>query len=173
MEGNLLAEFASRPTDISEVSYSPDGARLLTADAEGVVQLWDAGGRELATLRGYTGTLQSIAFSPDGQRILTLGETEPARLWDAEGQLIAGLDEKALHTASALFSADGNRIVTAHCRTANSDGLCTAGYASLWDANGRHLGHLCRGRRRQLGCVRPRRQPYCYCRMRRCGRQSL
>jgi WD40 repeat protein len=144
-QGNLLVEFGNRPVDISAISYSPDGSRLLTADDKGVVQLWDASGHEITTLPGYTGTLRSVAFSPDGQRILTLGETQPARLWDAAGKLIAVLDEKAARTHSALFSADSDRIVTAHCRTAIADGTCTAGYASLWDANGRPLATFAEG----------------------------
>lgn len=138
-EGNLLAEFANRPTDISVVTFSPDGASLLTADAEGVVQLWDADDlTEIATLPEYTGYLRAAFFSPDGQHILTLGETEPARLWDAAGRLLAVLDEEAQRTNSALFSADGSHIVTTHCRTA-ADGVCTVGYAQLWNADGQPI----------------------------------
>lgn len=136
-EGNLLAEFAAHDADLSLVVFSPDGKRLLTADDKGIVQLWDADGfTEIVALPGYTGALRSALFSPDGQHILTVGETEPARLWGVDGQLRAVLDEEAQRTASALFSADGARILTAHCRTADAEGVCTAGYARLWDADG-------------------------------------
>ena len=41
-------------------------------------------GRELAALKGHTGTVTSVAFSPDGARILTGSLDNTARLWDAK-----------------------------------------------------------------------------------------
>jgi WD40 repeat protein len=145
-DGALLAEFASRPTDLSLAVVSPDGERILTADDQGSVQLWAAGDlREIAALPGYTGTLSTAAFSPDSQRILTVGEREPARLWDAQGQLVAALDAATERTYSAVFSLDGQRIASSHCTSLGDNQTCAAGYARLWDADGRPLSQFAQG----------------------------
>jgi WD40 repeat protein len=145
-QGNLLAEFANRNTDLSLIVFSPDGEQLLTADDTGVVQLWDAGQlHETAVLTGYSGTLRSAVFSPDGQRILTVGETEPARLWSADGELRTVLDEETQRTNSATFSPDGTQLLTAHCHTLHESGFCSAGYARLWDAGGQPVATFAEG----------------------------
>src|SRR5262249_58649790 len=47
-----------------DVVFSPDGARIATASADGTVKIWNAeSGRELLTLKGHTGAIQAVAFS--------------------------------------------------------------------------------------------------------------
>ena len=62
---------------------APDGRRILTASDDDTARLWDADGKELATLRGHTGSVLSAVFAPDGRRILTASADQTARLWEA------------------------------------------------------------------------------------------
>ncbi len=144
--GALLAEFGQRPNDIVLASVSPAGEQILTADAKGVVQLWDATElREITTLPGYSSTLTSAIFSSDGKRILTVGEQKPTRLWSATGQLLTTLDTEGLDISNALFSPDGTRIASSHCATPGGSESCSTGYVRLWDIDGNLVTEFARG----------------------------
>ena len=130
-------------TRVSNVSFSPDGMRIITVGAE--VYVWDsATGQPIMAMKG--GAVQSASFSPDGTRIVTasvkrlsLGDTS-ARIWDAGGAGRVhrrdwddggGVQEElvALHgheapVAMAVFSPDGTRIVT----------VSADGTGRVWDA---------------------------------------
>jgi WD40 repeat protein len=131
---------------VSSVAFSPDGKRIVTAEAgqvrnpaemkeakvsgpqdlwkPGKVIVWDAEtGQVQRTLQGPAG-LSCVAFSPDGNRI-ALGGTQAVKVWDAEtGQEIFSCHTNALFVISVAFSADGKRIVTG-----GSNGL-----VQVWDA---------------------------------------
>ncbi len=123
--GQLLA-LRGHTGGVRSAGWGPDGAKVVTANRDGPVRVWDARtGAELLTLRGHTGTVFSASFSPDGGRIVTGGEDNTARVWDAW----TGVEVLTLkHTGSvtsASFDADGARIVTASS---------TGGTARVWDA---------------------------------------
>jgi hypothetical protein len=106
------------------VTFSPDGARILTASADKTAKLWDAVSGKLIASFEHQDEVFQAAFSPDGVRILTTSADKTAKLWDAiSGKLIAGF----VHQASVYhgaFSPDGVRILTA-----SADNT-----AKLWDA---------------------------------------
>ncbi len=102
------------------VSFSPDGARIVTLGSsvespENTARLWDARtGGKVAELDAHKDAIWSAVFSPDGRRVLTSSQDQTAWLWNAEdGAKIAVLDEiRAPLSSSASFSSDGSRIVT-------------------------------------------------------------
>lgn len=100
---------------VNWAEFSPDGARMVTADKDGYMRVWraDGSGRHttLATdLRGVT----ALAFAPDSRRILTAQSDGRVRVWDADRVgPPTSLDGHTQRVNTAHFSADGTRVVTA------------------------------------------------------------
>lgn len=67
------------------LAFSPKGDLLVSADAKGVLGLWDVQrGYERRLFTTETDWIWSIAFSPDGKYLVSAHDEEKARLWDVE-----------------------------------------------------------------------------------------
>jgi WD40 repeat protein len=85
---------------VDAVAFQPSGGRLATGGHDGVLRLWDSGGRPERTIAAHVppAAIHAVAWDVPGKRIVTAGSDHTAKLWDADtGQLIrtfAGFDEK-------------------------------------------------------------------------------
>ena len=124
--GTALLDLKGHSGEVSSLSFSPDGTRIVTSSWDGTEKVWDARtGTALLDLKGHTDLVSSVSFSPDGTRIVTGSWDKTAKVWDAR----TGTDlfELKGHTSvvrSVSFSLDGTRIVT------GSDDRT----AKVWDA---------------------------------------
>lgn len=120
---------------MNAVAFSPDGTRLVAANQNNTVKVYDSTtGKELLTLSGHgcclhyawLGGVVDANYSPDGTRIVTAGAGDnTARVWDAvTGKQLHLLKGTGRGINSAQFSPDGKHIVTA-----GRDGT-----AIIWDA---------------------------------------
>jgi WD40 repeat protein/DNA-binding winged helix-turn-helix (wHTH) protein len=67
--GREIATFSGSGTPMSDVQFSPDGKRLITADEAGIIRIWDsATGLELLSFESVTGE-NNLAISPDGKTL--------------------------------------------------------------------------------------------------------
>ena len=119
-----------------DVSWSPDGRRLVTSSEDRTARVWDAGtGAELLELRGHDDGVLAAAWSPDGGGIATCSRDRTVRVWDAR----SGSERVSLAQASrpraVAWSPDGRALVA---------GL-EDGSASIWDVRGACLLHQLRG----------------------------
>jgi WD40 repeat protein len=95
------------------VHFSPDGARVLTTNADHSAKLWDAASGKLLTSLAHQDEVFQAEFSSDGARILTASRDKTAKLWDAAlGKLIASFEHPD-GLNQVAFSPDGARILTA------------------------------------------------------------
>ena len=111
---------------VGEVSFSPDGARLVTAGLDGTARIWDvASGAPSSPPFYHGGSVVRARFTPDGYRVLTVGSDSTARLWnvtDVGGSAVDIEVPGGIH--HAVFDRRGRRIATA-----GEDGT-----ARVWDA---------------------------------------
>jgi WD40 repeat protein len=95
-------------------SYSPDGARILTA-GDSRWRVWDAASG--APLAEFSGHREGCArYSPDGTRIVMRSADDPntVRIWDARtGVPLAELSGHTGPVEGGVYSPDGRQIVTA------------------------------------------------------------
>ncbi len=119
------------------LSFSPDGAYLLSAADDHTARLWDARtGQPLRVFQGHTHQVWHAKFNPQQDRILTASLDRTARLWDPSSDqelLILQGHEGELYFAD--WSPDGSKIVTASADKT----------LRLWDAQSGRLLHLLRG----------------------------
>ncbi|WP_254174954.1 WD40 repeat domain-containing protein [Planktothrix pseudagardhii] len=51
------------------------------------MKLWTLEGKELTTLRGYSGAIRGLTYSPDGRFVASVGEDGNLILWNVESVL--------------------------------------------------------------------------------------
>jgi WD40 repeat protein len=100
---------------VNSVNYSPDGAWIVSAGADGTLRIWDAvRGNLLRVLRGHTHYVQAACFSPDGSRIASAGRDQTVRVWDVasgENRLTLRGHTKN-HVYCVCYSPDGSRLAS-------------------------------------------------------------
>lgn len=133
---------------VTDMRFSPDSKLLAVAEENGVIQLWNIAGEQIAKINGYKDIADKLPrgkfeeftlyFSSDSKLIAALrkvhlgfSETEEVRivrLWNWSGQKLAEIKEKGID--SVAISPSGKQIATF--------GLGV----QLWDLSGGKIAEL-------------------------------
>ncbi|HEY0754102.1 MAG TPA: HEAT repeat domain-containing protein [Ktedonobacteraceae bacterium] len=112
-----LVRTLSQPTAAVEVvRWSPDGAYIAAASADGKAYVWEAtSGLLVEIYTGHQASLTGLAWSPDSKHLVTSSSDAAVQVWEATtGQLVtryAGHQGEGAVLAVA-WSPDGTRIAT-------------------------------------------------------------
>jgi WD40 repeat protein len=118
--GKELGRLEGHAIHMIDAAVSADGTRVATADAAGLVRVWDAGTlRPLGEPAGHTAPVEHAEFSPDGKRLLTFAYDRTVRVWDAasgkELRAFAGVPwavgERLGEPQRPAFTPDGLGVV--------------------------------------------------------------
>ena len=106
---------------LTHVEFSPDGVRLATLGANGVLRLWNPGSGRLVFMCGDTGgSAAAFTFSPDGSRIAAIVDSsrnhhEVPVYATSDGRHISTVTTPialSSHESQVAFSPDGGRLAT-------------------------------------------------------------
>ena len=79
----LVANLRGHKDGVMEVTWSPDGKRLVSVSDDKTIRVWSAANWSLeGELRGHTLGVLCADFSPDGTRLLTGSRDYTVRLWN-------------------------------------------------------------------------------------------
>jgi WD40 repeat protein len=105
---------SGRHHETNAVAWSPDAARLATADNHGNIQLWDpTTGEAITTLRAHVDSVNAAAWSPDGTCLATAGRDRKVLIWDPMSERpMLSLTGHTDNVNGIAWSPDGNRLAT-------------------------------------------------------------
>src|SRR5207245_363283 len=68
---------------VHTITFSPDGARILTGAADRTMRLWDStSGKEVHKFDAHAGYVRGARFTPDGKTLVSVGYDHVNRVWD-------------------------------------------------------------------------------------------
>jgi WD40 repeat protein len=125
-------------TDISRLSFHPNGSLLVSGSCDNLMKLWDLVADELRfQVAAVTESLVVPAFSPDG-RSIAVGTSEGAILYDLLGLDVmasAGLqDDPVRDFVFAVGAGGGKRELATTTLKDTEGGLALEGKLSFWTA---------------------------------------
>src|SRR5258706_14842172 len=109
-------EWTGHTACVLSVSYSPNGARVVTGSDDHTIRIWDAESGAVVgePLTGHTNLVSSVAYSPDGRHIISGSSDRTIRIWDAKTGAAVGnpLEGHTKSVTSVAYSPDGRHIIS-------------------------------------------------------------
>ena len=122
----------SAPSGLHCLAVWPDGSKVATCGANGLVNIWNTWDLEKPDLqrdhflRGHTGPVRAIAIHPGKHVVATGGDDGEVRLWTADGHQLAPPLRTGGPIGALAFLEGGKQLLS---------GALVAGEATLWDVS--------------------------------------
>ena len=100
-------------SSVWDVAVSPDGRTVAAATLAGTVQLMDVRTKEIHTLRGHQGMVQTVDFSPDGAWLASTAGRGEMRLWNLVEGSSRGLVGHEDFISQVMFSPSSGALASA------------------------------------------------------------
>jgi WD40 repeat protein/tRNA A-37 threonylcarbamoyl transferase component Bud32 len=123
------ATLSGHADSVLTVALSPDGSRLASGSADGLIKVWDRHSRrEVFTLGGHTAAVTVVAFSSDGNHLASGSADGNVRIWDvARGENVLTWQAHTAGVTGLAFDPGGKRLASA------GRGEPGPGELKLWD----------------------------------------
>ena len=81
--GDRFFTYTGHTQAVLTLAWSPDGTRIASGDAGGIVRVWDPARRDThRPYSGYAAEVNAVAWSPDGKYIASGGSDGAVQVWD-------------------------------------------------------------------------------------------
>lgn len=99
---------------VFSVTYSPDGTKLLSGDADGVVKVWDVeSGKILHSIQAAHDSIKQVRFRPNGKQFATADRRGDIKTWDvATGSPVKSFNGHSFAVYALNYSPDGKIIAS-------------------------------------------------------------
>ncbi len=122
-------ELWQAPTDSYDLSFSPNGGRMVVSGSMGMLDVLDTStGKRLSRTFGGTLNIESLLFNRDGTRLATASKDGMVKIWAFSEDALSPLLTLSGHkdkVASLAFSPDGGQLA--------SGGGALDGTIRIWD----------------------------------------
>lgn len=125
-EGTALMVIAAHEGAVNALAYMPDGASLLTAGADGMLQSWDTASGDLQQSFNVGAPISFVAVSPDGTHYAAVTDAGQISLWNTGGAEAVASWSAGEGINRLRFSLDSAALITAN----------DAGDVSFWTLDG-------------------------------------
>ena len=131
--GELVAVTPVQESVISRVVFTSDGQRILTADWDGNVAIWNLDGKLVNKFRKvHQNQIRGLGITRDGSQIVTADKSSYVKILDSSGNLQKEFFSYQSGINNLTISPDGQLIATG-----GMDGT-----ARLWDFEGRQVAEF-------------------------------
>jgi WD40 repeat protein/serine/threonine protein kinase len=111
-EGKPIRTYGEPADCLTSASISPDGRRVVIADAKGILRLYEGEDPEPSVRIEAHRRECWATFSPDGTRILSWSADRTVCLWDLDGKKLQDFLGHEERVQSAAFSRNGQIVAT-------------------------------------------------------------
>jgi len=113
--GELVKVLGMTSDVVFDCAFSPQGDRLVSAAADGVVRVFDvASGSEQLTITSHSDWVFAVAWNSDGTRLATASRDKTAKVFDAKtGELLVTYNGHNQPVRGVLFHPDGKEAYSA------------------------------------------------------------
>eukprot|EP00505_MAST-04D_sp_SCG-Rhode-Island_P005075 Stramenopile-MAST_4_protein_5075 len=108
------ATFEGHSCSVKSVSFSPDGASIVSGSLDNTVKVWSVeSGECVTTFKGHSLRVISVSFSTDGASIVSGSADNTVKVWSVEsGECVTTFEGHSYPVMSVSFSPDGASIVS-------------------------------------------------------------
>ncbi|MBL0921286.1 MAG: protein kinase [Phycisphaerales bacterium] len=109
-----IGELSGHTNLVTSITFSADGASLLTTSQDRTIRLWSVADRsERRVFRGHAASVNAALFTPDGRTCVSASNDGEIRLWSIQtGECDATLSGHAGTILQLAISPDGARLAS-------------------------------------------------------------
>jgi WD40 repeat protein len=82
--GEEVRSWEAHSAEVSDVAFSPDGALIASASADGLVKVWGVDGRLVGQVK-HVGEVEGVVFGPDSAWVASAGRDQAVKVSSVEG----------------------------------------------------------------------------------------